>query len=486
MHNSEKKTIITSLVWKLLERTGTQGVQFIVQIVLARLLLPEDFGIVAIVSIFILLANVLVEGGFNVALIQKKDSDELDFTSSFYLSLFFALILYFLLYILSPMISLYYEMEILTNVLRILGISLFFGSVNSVQNALIAKNMLFKKQFLSTFASVIISGLIGIIFALNGFGVWSIVIQQLLTQVLTTIIYFKIVKWKPMLKFSISRIVILAKFGWKVLLSNILDTLFDDIRSLVIGKVSNASMLGYYNRGRQIPSVIVNNINGSIQAVMLPALSNKQDNLNTVKTMLRRSISTSSFIIFPLMFGIMASAESLIIVLLTEKWLLTVPFLQIFAMTYLFRPIQITNLQVIIALGRSDIALNLQIIKNIIGMVLLLLTFSQGVLAIAVAGMISTVLSTIINIYPNKRLVNYSYKEQAKDVLPSLILSILMFFVVYNLRGLLESVLLTLVIQIIVGIIIYIFLSFIFKLEELIYLKNTFLGLKKDSEVNKN
>lgn len=182
----------------------------------------------------------------------------------------------------------------------------------------------------------------------------------------------------------------------------------------------------------------------------------------------------------------MASAESLIIVLLTEKWLLTVPFLQIFAMTYLFRPIQITNLQVIIALGRSDIALNLQIIKNIIGMVLLLLTFSQGVLAIAVAGMISTVLSTIINIYPNKRLVNYSYKEQAKDVLPSLILSTLMFFVVYNLRGLLESVLLTLVIQIIVGIIIYIFLSFIFKLEELIYLKNTFLGLKKDSEVNKN
>lgn len=477
MSKHDKKTIISSLIWKLLERTGSQGVQFIVQVILARILLPEDFGTIAIVSIFILFANVFVQGGLNTALIQKKNTDEVDFSSSFYLSLIISSLLYIILYVAAPFIAQFYKMDELTGIFRVLGIILFFGSINSIQNALIAKTMQFKKQFISTFGAFLLSGVISIILAIKGFGIWALVIQQILSQLFITIIYFKIVKWRPKLVFSMSRIKVLWDFGWKVLASNLMDTLFDDIRSLIIGKSYSASMLGYYNRGRQIPSVIVNNINGSIQSVMLPALSQNQNNLKSVKSMLRRSISTSSFLIFPIMLGIIASSKSIIIVLLTEKWLPAVPFLQIFAMTYIFRPIQTTNLQAVIAVGRSDLSLKLQIYKNLLGILFLLLTVQSGVFYIALGGMASTVVSTFLNMYPNKKLINYTYKEQLGDIIPSFLVSSLMCIVVYSINYLKLNAILTLFAQIVTGIFIYYILARIFKMKELEYIKATFKTL---------
>ena len=335
-----------------MERGGTQGIQFIVQIVLARLLLPEDFGLIAIVTIFILLANVFVQSGFNTALIQKKDADDEDFSSVFYLSLFVAGLLYVVLFLTSPFISVFYRSPQLILILRVLSVTLFFGAFNSIQNAYVARNMMFKKLFFSSLGAIIISGTVGIATAYLGWGVWALVAQQLTNQLAVTLILWFTVKWRPKLLFSIEKVKVLFSFGWKLLASSLINTLYMEIRSLIIGKIYIPAMLGFYDRGQQIPKVIVSNIDGAIQSVMLPALASQQDDKKRVKAMMRRAIMTSSFIMFPMMVGLAVVAEPVVKIILTDKWLPAVPFLQIFCASYSLWPIHTANLQAINALGR--------------------------------------------------------------------------------------------------------------------------------------
>ena len=307
-----KSKILSSLLWKLLEQSGTQGIQLIVQIVLARLLLPEEYGIIAIVTVFITLANVFVQSGFNTALIQKKDADELDFSSVLYLSSGVAALLYVIIYLLAPLIANYYTQPLLAPVLRVLSLTLFIGAFNSIQNAFIARNMLFKRLFISSLGAVIVSGIVGIAAAYNGWGVWALVAQQLINQLTIAIILWFTVKWRPHILFSFKRVKELFSYGSKLLLSGVIDTLYRDLRTLIIGKMYPTSMLGFYNRGQKFPQIIVSNINGSIQSVMLPVLSVHQDNRRRVKDMMRRAIITSSFFIFPMMIGLAVVAEPLI------------------------------------------------------------------------------------------------------------------------------------------------------------------------------
>lgn len=473
IQNSKKETIIYSLVWKLLERGGVQGVQFFLQIILARLLTPSDYGIIAIIAVFIAIANVFVQSGFNTALIQKKDSTEKDFSSVFYLSMLVAIALYTILYFLSPTISKFYKIDQLVPVIRVLSITLFLGAYNSIQNAIIAKTMQFKKLFFSSFISVIISGIFGVILAYLGFGVWALVAQQIINQLLICIILSIILKWYPKLTFSIQRIKSLFNYGWKILASSLIDTFYMNIRSLIIGKMYNPAILGFYSRGDQFPQIIVSNINGSIQSVMLPALSAEQDNKNKVKNMVRRSIVTSSFIIFPMMIGLAIIAKPLVIILLTEKWLPCVPFLQMFCISYSLWPIHTANLQAINALGKSDIYLKLEIIKKIIGTIILIITMFYGVYAIAVGTLISGIISTFINSHPNIKLLDYSYIEQIKDIVPSLLISIIMGLSIYWIKFLNISNMSIIFIQIVIGILVYITLAKIFKLECYEYLINT-------------
>ncbi|MDC7236616.1 MAG: lipopolysaccharide biosynthesis protein [Sphaerochaetaceae bacterium] len=475
-----KITIFSSLFWKLLERGGVQGIQFILQIILARLLLPSDYGLVALVTIFINLARVFVQRGFNTALIQKKEVEEVDYSSVFYISLFVSLILYLILFFTSPLIASFYKEPQLTKVLRVLSITLFFGAFNSIQNAIIARNLKFKKLFFSSLGAIVISGLLGILVAYKGFGVWALVVQQLTNQFLVIIILWFTVKWRPKLIFSITRVKVLFSFGWKLLVSSLIDTLYNNLKSLIIGKIYTSDMLGYFNRGKQFPQLIVTNINGSIQSVILPVLSAEQENVVRVKDMVRRAIVTSSFIIFPSMIGLAVIAKPLVLVLLTEKWLPSVPFLQIFCITYSLWPIHTANLQAINALGRSDIFLKLEIIKKIVGLIILGISIRWGVYAIALGGILSGILSMVINAYPNKRLLNYSFREQLIDIIPSLIISILMGGVIYcvNLFNLIPIIML--IIQIPLGAIIYIALAKLFKLECYQYLINTIKVLVKN------
>lgn len=468
-----KSKVISSLFWKLLERIGTQGIQFIIQIVLARLLLPEEYGLIAIVMVFITLANVFVQSGFNTALIQKKQVDEVDYSSVLYLSLAIAALLYLIIYLSAPFIANFYTQPRLETVLRVLSITLFIGAFSSIQNAFVARNMLFKRLFFSSIGAVFVSGIVGIVLAYKGLGVWSLVAQQLTNQLTVVIILWFTVKYRPHLLFSLERIKTLFAYGSKLLASALIDTLYNELRTLIIGKMYTPAMLGFYNRGQQFPQVIVANINGSIQSVMLPALSAHQDNKKRVKDMMRRSIVTSSFFIFPMMIGMAVVAEPLVKIVLTDKWLSAVPFLQIFCFSYALMPIHTANLQAINAMGRSDIFLRLEIIKKIVGIIILAISLPFGVYVIALGQIFSGIISTFINAYPNKQLLGYSYKDQWIDIMPSLVISMIMGFIVYLFKFLSLSAWNILVLQVVAGIAIYLGLAKIFNIESFNYLVTT-------------
>lgn len=476
--SKSKNDVIKSLIYKFLERCGYQGIAFIVQVILARLLDPTDYGVLTLLTIFITISQVFVQSGFNTALIQRKDVTEKDYSSIFYLSLAIALLLYGVLFLIAPFIADYYEMPQLKSVLRVLAIILIPGAFNSIQNAKIAREMQFKKLMYCTLGAVIISGTVGIVMAYMGFGVWALVGQQLANQISICLIMLFVVKWKPILVFELHRVKTLFSFGWKLLCSSLLETLYNNLRSLVIGKKYDSGTLGYYNRGKQFPELIVNNLNGAIQSVMLPTLSKEQDNKERMKAMMRRSIVTSSFIIFPLVVGLGVVAEPLISLILTDKWLPCVPYLRVYCFIFAFYPIHSANLQALNAQGRSDQFLKLEIIKKAYGIIVLLITVFcfDSPLAIAMGGAATTLISCFVNASPNKKLLKYSYLEQMKDVLPSMLISLIMGAVVYCVIFLGLPSWLTLIIQVLLGMIIYIGLAHLLKLECYIYLKDMLMG----------
>lgn len=480
MKNNETHTILDGIFWKFLERGGSQGIQFVIQIFLARLLLPSDYGILALVVIFISIANVFVQSGLGSSLVQKKVVDEVDFSSVFFISLGIAGLLYLVLYFSAPVIAGFYENNILTPVLRVLALTLFPGAFNSIQNAIISRNMQFKRLFYSSVGSGIISGIVGLSMAYMGYGIWALVFQQLTNQVCITLILWFTVRWRPTLQFSLSKVKVLFSFGWKLLISSLLDTTYRELRSLIIGKMYSPAMLGYYNRGQQFPQLIISNINGTIQSVMFPALAAQQDYTERVKSMVRRSIVTSSFIVFPLMVGLAVVAEPLVIVLLTDKWLPAVPFLQILCASFALWPIHTANLQAINAMGRSDIFLKLEITKKVVGLIILAVSLPFGIYALALGEVLSGIVSSFINAYPNKKLLDYGYGEQIKDVLPSLAISLIMGAIVYSLLFLHFSTLVTMVLQILVGVLVYVTLATVFRLECYRYLVDTLLDLIKE------
>lgn len=470
MGNDLNSKTISSLIWKLLERGGTQGIQFIIQIFLARLLSPNDYGTIALITVFIALANVFVQSGFNTSLIQKQNVDEKDFSSVFYISLLIAGILYIILFFIAPMIADFYSIQELTNIIRVLSITLFFGALNSIQNAIISRKMAFKNLFYSSLGAIIVSGIIGIILAYKGFGVWTLVYQQLVNQFLICLILWFTVKWRPQLLFSFQRVKDLFSFGGKLLLSALIDTGYREMTNLIVGKIYIPAMLGYYNRGNQFPNLIVSNLNSSIQSVIFPVLVSVQDDKRRIKEIMRRAIVTSSYMVFPAMMGLIVIAEPMIRLILTEKWLPCVPYLRLFCLSYALWPIHTANLQAINAIGRSDIFLKLEIIKKIVGVSIIIITSRYSPLMMALGTVFGGIIGSFINSYPNKKLLNYSYFEQIKDILPSVVLSVIMGIIAYSVIFLDLSDSVTIILQIIVGGITYVLLSYIVKLECFMYL----------------
>ena len=463
----KKNSVFSNFIWKLLERFGVQGVQFILQIVLARLLVPEHYGVLSLMIIFTTLANVFVQNGFNTALIQNKDVTENDYSSVFWVSLGIAVLLYAALFVFAPIIAGFYQMPDIVNPFRVLALMLIPGALNSVQVAKISREMDFKKLFFSNVIGIVLSGITGIVIAYLGGGIWALVVQNLLNVIIACIVMSFTVNCRIKLVCNIKRIKVLFSYGWKLLVSSLIDTLYQDLSSLVIGKKYDSGMLGYYNRGKQFPQFIINGVNGAIQSVLLPALSLKQDSKEQVKLIMRSSMTLSSYIIFPLMAGLAGVAEPLVSLLLTDKWLPCVPYLQIFCFSFAFWPVHTSNLQAINAIGRSDIFLKLEIIKKLYGVVVLVIAVFcfDSPIVIAATGAITTIISCFVNAYPNKKLIGYSYLEQIKDILPAFVMSIVMFLVVYMIGKLNFGNIILLVIQVLVGIVLYIALSVIFKVD---------------------
>ena len=472
--NDVKSKVISSLAWKFAERITAQLVTFIVSIVLARLLDPEHYGAIAIVNIFIALANVFVVSGFGNSLIQKKDSDDTDFSSVFYFNIVMSVVIYIVVFFTAPLIADFYSMPILSPTLRVMGLRLIVAGVNSVQHAYVSRHMMFRRFFWSTLGGTLASAVVGITMAYHGFGVWALVGQYMTNTITDTIVLWFTVRWRPKLLFSFKRLGGLFSYGWKILCSALLETGYTELRSLVIGKVYTSEDLAYYNRGQSFPHLFVTNINTSIQSVLFPAMAQEQDKKARLKNMVRRSISISSYVMTPLMLGLALVAEPLIKILLTEKWLPCVPFLQISCFTYALRPIHTANLQAIKAMGRSDIFLKLEIIKKVIGIATLLATMRYGVMAIAISGMITAILSSVINAWPNKKLIRYSYFEQIKDLLSPFVALLFMSVAVVCIGLLNLPLLADLAIKILLGAVVYVAVSYFTKNENFTYIINIF------------
>ena len=471
--NDLKRKTLAGLFWTFAERIGAQLISFVVSIVLARLLLPEEYGVIAIVLVFINLCDVFVNSGFGKALIQKKDADDVDFSSVFYFSLTMSVVLYAVHFFAAPYIAVFYEMEILAPVLRVMGLRVILASYSSVLQAKVSKGMEFKKFFYSSLGGTLLSAVVGVAMAYMGFGVWALVAQDSVDAVVDTIILALTVKWRPGLVFSFQRMKVLFHYGWKVLVGGLIDTLYEDFRSLYVGKLYSADDLAYYTRGKQFPNIIVTNVNTSISSVLFPAISSAQGNIADVKAMTRRAMKTSAYVMTPMLCGLAAVAEPLVLLLLTEKWLPCVPFLQILCINSILMPLQTANIQAIYAMGRSDIGLKLNVVKKAFGFLMVLIFARFSVLAMVWAGVVSAFFSLIMNILPNRKLLGYGFVEQMKDIVPYWVMSAAMMLLVKAVALLGLPTIAELVVMVLVGVAAYVLMSVLFKVESFSYLLNT-------------
>ena len=477
-----KATVVKSLIWTFLEKGGSQGIQFIISIILARLLAPSEYGIVALITIFIQLATVFIQTGFGTALIQKKEADHVDFSTIFFLSLSIAVVCYTILFVSAPFIAAFYNQEILVNIVRVMGLSCFSTAFTCPQYAYIAKYMEFKKRFYGSTSANLISGVIGVILAYNGFGVWALVVQQLIYGYIAFGILFITVKWRPTWDFSFEKMKYLVKFSYKLLFSSLLSTVVGNLYGLIIGKFYSSSQLGIYDKGQHFPKFIATNLDGAIQTVSLPTLSAFGDARERQKQITRKFISLSSYVLMPCMFGLAAVAEPLVSVLLSDTWIGCVPYLQFGCITFAFLSINSSSLSAINAVGRSDIYLKLEIIKDIIIVGTLIVTARLGMKAIAIGQVVANLIVVLINILPNRKLLNYKLGEELKDFLPSLFLSIMMAVIIYPIQFLQLHNIILLILQVSGGILIYVLFSVALRFEPFFYIMNFIKETKNNAK----
>lgn len=465
----KEKKIFSNLLWRLAERCGAQGVTFIVSVILARILDPSVYGTVALVTVFTTILQVFVDSGFGTALIQKKDADDIDFSSVFYFNIVSCAVMYAIMFFCAPLIASFYDKPELVSLVRVQSLILIISGVKNVQQAYVSRNLLFKKFFFATLGGTLGAAGLGIWMAYSGYGVWAVVAQNLFNHAVDTVILWITVKWRPKKVFSLERLKGLFRFGWKLLLSALLDAGYTQLRQLIIGKLYTDEDLAFYNKGEQFPKYIVTNINSSIDSVLLPTLSEQQDDRVSVRNMTRRAIKTSTFIMAPVMIGFAVCAEPFIRLLLTDKWLPCVPFLRIICVTYIFYPLHTANLNAIKALGRSDLFLKLEIMKKAVGLAAVLSTMWFGVMPMAYSLLFTSVAGQIINSWPNKKLLNYAYPSQLKDILPSILLAAFMGACVYPVVFIGLPDIITLLIQVSAGVVIYFTAAYILKMESMMY-----------------
>lgn len=461
----KENRIVSGFFWRFIERIGRQGIALIVYIVLARLLTPEDYGQLAILQAFISVAGVLIDGGWSSSLIQGKNIREEDFSSILYISLGISSVFYIIIFIIAPYVSLFYGNNELTYPLRVIALILFFYTFNSIQEAWCFRNFAYKKLCFIQLGAVIFSGVIAIIMAYNGCGIWALVVNTVSSTIFIGVGLQLSISWYPKLTFSYKRVKILFSYGWKIMCSNLLNRLYTEISVFLFGKKYSSETLGYYDQGKKYPTVAYDVFASGILSVLFSALSRVQDDHKEFLYLFRKAVSIGSYIIIPCMVGFALVGKSMIQVLLTEKWLPAVPYLQVFCFYYLISILATMILQAINAIGRSDLSLRLNIIQKIIGLILILVfifCFREPIM-VAYAILITSIITLLTNLVIGQRYISYSCRNFLFDIFPTIILSTIMGICIIIVDYFLENSLLCLIIQIIVGIIIYMILSIITK-----------------------
>lgn len=482
MAKNDRDKILGGFIWKFAERMSNQGVTFVISVVLARLLLPEQYGLIAMINIFVVFANVFVTSGFTAALIQKKDADEIDFSTIFYCSLVVSVLMYGVVYVAAPYIASFYNMPDLCLLTRVYALSLIVTSYQTIQLAYVSRHMLFKKTFISTFTGSLLSGVVGIYMAYAGYGVWALIGQYISNIVFNTLMLMTIVPWRPKLLFSLERAKGMMKFGSNVLLSDLVGKFFLEVRQLLIGRFYSPADLALYNRGHHLPNLVTSNIDTALSSVLFPAMSNYSDNPERVRQLMSRAIRTSSYVTFFFLTLMAVVSEPLIRVLLTDKWVECVPYMQIICISRMMATVSSTNMQAIKAIGRSDELLKLEVFKKPAFIVLILIAVHISVFAVVITMPLYSLYAMLMNMKPSKKLLNYSYSDQIADLKPAFLLSILVAVVTYPFSLLELNDFLIMFIQVVVGALAYVMASVATKNETFYYLKDTacgFLNKKK-------
>lgn len=468
MNDSLKHQAVKGVMWSAVERFSVQGIQFILTIIIARLVLPSDYGLIAMLGIFLAIAQVFVDSGFSNALIQKKDRTETDFSTVFYFNILISIIIYFLLYISAPYIATFYKEPELSSVTRWIGLNIIISSFSIVQRAKLTINVDFKRQAKASLVAVLVSGAIGIFLAYKGWGVWALVAQTLSNSLLNTLLLWIFAKWIPKWVFSRESFHTLFSFGSKLLLSGLLHTIYINLYSLVIGRRYSSMDVGFYNRAYQFAYFPSINIVGIINRVIFPIQCEMQDDNERLKTSFIKYLRMSCFIIFPLMIIMAVLSKPFILLLLTEKWLPAAELLSILCFAYMWYPVMVVNNQILNVKGRSDYFLYAEIIKKIVAITILLITLPFGVRTLCWGIVVYNFFDMAIIIYYTKKVIYIGYLEQVRNIIPLFLLSVLMGGITYLSLYLSEGNLFReLITGSVVGLLIYVFASLLFKVREL-------------------
>jgi len=477
----EKSKIILSLIYKFTERFAVKGLGFIISIVLARLLAPEMFGQVALLTVFTELSLIVIEGGLNTALVQSKQADDRDYSTVFYITLLLSVVMIALLQLIAPYIANYYGSIALTGPLRFYSFSLLLSSFNSIQVAKMQREMRFKEMMFCNLSATIISGIVGIIMAYRGFGLWALVIYYFAQIAISSLAMLFTLRWFPRSRFSMESARRLYGFGIKMLISSVISTLYANIRPLIIGRKFSTAALGYYDRGYRFSSTISLNLDTAVQSVMFPVLSKAQDDIPQFKAMLRRTKQLSSFVVFPAMLGMAAVAEPMVRLLLNEEWLPSVIFVQILCIAEMQVPITASNLLTLKSLGRSDIYAKQEVLRRILMLIVLVISVLafDSVVAIAVGFMISAWIDAAFTSLPVKKLLGYSLKNQAKDLWKTAFAALVMALAVYAFGLIQMPLFIKLMLQIALGAAVYAFVNLLIKNESFSYISNVLRKKRK-------
>lgn len=473
--------VLSSLIWVYLETITAQAVSFIVSIVLARLLEPSYYGTIALILVFINIANVFVTSGFTAALVQKKDSDILDYNTVFWFNFVLSVFFYIVLFLCAPYIADFYSNAILINLIRVLALRIPLAAVNSVQLAYVSNKMVFKKSFLTNSGGAIISGVVAIILALLGYGIWVLVFQSLANIVFSTLLMCFVVEWKPKMEFSFERLITHVSFGWKILVTGLMFSAYNELRAIIIGKKYSAADLAYYDRGNSFPKLIGTNIDVTINRVLFPALSKSQDDMARMALGSRRAAKTSAYIMTPILFGLAVLAKPLVALLLTEKWLPCVPYMQVMCLVWWLQPTQSCSIQAVKAIGRSDLYLNIEIISKVTGVLLILAAIKcfNTPFSIAVTMLISQFVAMLTYGSFVSKYIGYRLREQFADLLLPAAISCFICICVYFISFDVGNIIIKLSLQVVLGFLIYLVISYALRVEEFFYLLGIFKKGKK-------